>query len=247
VSNHAKHEPDAFSLIEVMVASAVLSIVLAILLGTLTASMSLWRNTENKLAADREGRAAEQLLAQDLANAVVISRSNNKLWPRVEGNTLQFLTTKSLDYQDGEEGDLGDVCFVEYQVSDDGFSLTRLFRGSKWTYDNVLSTDGGFPSPGSAGEAQLLATNLLPEPRDALRGLAVHDAANNTNFIVLNRQLLPRSPSDDEPPVAVEVNLAAADADVMANIDLLDNENYRPRNAGYFSFRIYLSQPPENQ
>ena len=54
---------NGFSLIEVLVASAVLSIVLAILLGTLSASMSLWRNTENKLGADREGRAAEQLLA----------------------------------------------------------------------------------------------------------------------------------------------------------------------------------------
>jgi prepilin-type N-terminal cleavage/methylation domain-containing protein len=248
VSKTAKHEPAAaFSLIEVMVASAVLSIVMAILLGTLSTSMSLWRNTENKLAADREGRAVEQLLTQDLVNAVVVSRTNKELWPRVQDNALQFLTTKPLDYQSKEDGDVGDVCFVEYRVADDGRSLTRAFQGSKWTYDNVLSGDQGFPTPGSAGEAQLLATNLLPEPKDALRGLAVHDAANNTPFIVLNKQLLPRAPSDNAPPVAVEVNLAAADADAMANLDLLENDNYRLRNAGYFSFRVYLSQPPETQ
>lgn len=238
-NTHAKHTPDAFSLIEVLVASAVLSIVLAILLGALGTSMSLWRNTENKLGADREGRAVVQLLAQDLLNAVVPLSS--KLWPRVEGGTLQFLTAKPPDYQDEGAGDIGDVCFVEYRVSDDGLSLTRAFQGSKWTYEKVLS-GGGFPSPGNAGEPQMLATNLLPESKDALRGLEVYKEASNTNFVVLGRQLLPRPANDTNPPVAVEVNLAAADADAISNLDLLENKNYRLRSAGYFSFRVYLPQ-----
>ncbi len=236
----ANSRHDGFSLIEVLVASAVLSIVLAILLGTLSASMSLWRNTENKLGADREGRAAEQLLAQDLANAVVPATPG--LWPRVQNETLQFLTLRPTDYQDKDAGDWGDVCFVEYRISEDGFSLTRAFNGSKWTYENVLSK-GQLPSPGSAGKADLLATNMLPEPKEALRGLAVHGAANNTNFIVLDRKLLPQAAGATEPPAAVEVNLAAADADAIANLDLLQNQNYRLRNAGYYSFRVHFLEP----
>ena len=224
-----------------LVSSAVLSIVLAILLATLSASMSLWRNTENKLGADREGRAAEQLLAQDLANVVVPNVSG--LWPRVQNNTLQFLTLKPTDYQDESSGDVGDVCYVEYSISQDGHALTRTFNGSRWTYENVLS-QGALPSPGSAGKPDVLATNLLPEPKEALRGLAVYDAANNENFIVLNKQLLPQAAGSADPPVAVEVNLAAADADAITNLDLLQNDNYRLRNAGYYSFRIQFPKPP---
>lgn len=234
------HRPQGFSLIEVLVASAVLSIIMTILLGTLSTSMSLWRNTENKLAADREGRAAEQLLALDLANAVVPVQP--ALWPRVEDESLQFLTAKPTDYQDREAGDVGDVCYVEYRVAEDGFSLLRRFEGSKWTYENVLAKSE-FPAPGSAGEPQILATNILPKAKEALRGMAVYKELNNTNFIVLNRKLLPRASGDTNPPAAVEVNLATADAEAIANIDLLENENYRLRNAGYYSFRVYLTDP----
>jgi len=239
------HPAAGFSLIEVLVASAVLSIILAILLGTLGASMTLWRNTEGKLGADREGRAVVQLLAQDLANAVVPAATN--YWPRVQDDTLQFLTAKPQDYQDPDAGDVGDVCYVEYRMSDDGFALLRSFQGSKWTYDNILSQGQGLPLPGSAGEAQLLATNMLPTAKDALRGLDVYSEANNTNFIVLNRQLLPRANSDTNAPMAVEINMAAADADAIANIDLLENQNYKLRNAGYYSFRVFLPQPPSTQ
>jgi hypothetical protein len=132
-------------------------------------------------------------------------------------------------------------------MSADGFALMRSFQGSRWTYDNILSQGQGLPSPGSAGEPQLLATNMLPEPREALRGLKVHNDANNTSFIVLNRQLLPRTTGDTNAPVAVEVNMAAADADAIANIDLLEDQNYKLRNAGYYSFRVFLPQPQSTQ
>ena len=99
-------------------ASAVLAIVMAILLGALSTSLSLWRNTEGKLAADREGRAAELMMAQDLASAVV--PADPALWPRVNNGHLQFLTAKSTDYQTTGDNNLGDVCFVEYSVTGQG-------------------------------------------------------------------------------------------------------------------------------
>jgi len=232
----------AFSLLEVMVASAVLAIVMAILLGALSTSLSLWRNTEGKLAADREGRAAELMMAQDLASAVV--PADPALWPRVNNGRLQFLTAKSTDYQTTGDNNLGDVCFVEYSVSQDGTALMRNFLGSGETFDQVIgAASPAFPNL-PANRAQMLATNLLSNPRDAVRGLFLADNLTTTNhFTVLNRELLPRSSSDPDPPVAVEVNFAVTDPEGIANRDLLNSPGYKLRNAGYYSFRIQLPQP----
>lgn len=235
----------AFSLVEVMVASAVLSIVMAILLGTLSTSMSLWRNTEAKLSADREGRAAELLLAQDVAGAVMSTNPN--LWPRVENGRLQFLTTKPPDYQRMNEGDIGDVCLVEYAVEADKHSLVRGFLGSKETYDmlKAAGAGGSLPSPPAAGaEPQLLATNLLADMHDAVRGLGVYEEPLRTNFVILGRDMMPITGaySAGNVPAAVEVNLGVADPESIANEDLLQNENYKLRNAGFYSFRLSFPQ-----
>lgn len=231
----------AFSLIEVMVASAVLAIVMAILLGTLSTSMALWRNTESKQSADREGRAAELLLAQDVASAVMSTNPN--LWPRVANGRLQFLTTKPADYQRMTDGDFGDVCLVEYAVDSDNHSLVRSFFGSKKTYEllKAAGSGGSLPTPPTGGaEPQLLATNVLKDMHDAVRGLGVYKEPLRTNFVMLGQDLMPASApySAGNPPAAVEVNLGVADPDSIANEDLLQNENYKLRNAGFYSFRL---------
>jgi prepilin-type N-terminal cleavage/methylation domain-containing protein len=232
-----------FSLLEVLVASAVLAIVLTILLGALTTSLSLWRTTEGKLYSDREARAAELLIAQDLANVVMPVDSN--LWPRVKNNSLQFLTLKSADYQGSDGANLGDVCFVEYSIDKEANSLKRLFFASQKTFDEILKKQpAGFPEPGSGGsESQLLATNILANNRDAVRGLAIQNEAPKDNFALLDRRLLPPSSGDTNPPAAVEVNFAVADPDAMANKDLWLNTEMKLRNAGLYSFRMHLPLP----
>lgn len=245
-----RQKVSAFSLLEVLVASAVLSVVMVILLGTLSASMSLWRNTENKLIADREGRAAELLISQDLSSAVLPANPN--LWPRVQNNVLQFLTAKPVDYQDPAAGDIGDVCYVEYYLSPDKSALLRNFYGSAWTYQNVLR-GGQFRAAPSVADGQLLATNLLSRMADSVRGLEPFiNEASEIPFIVLvtnnaSQSLLPYQGGPyaaNNPPVAVEVNVAAADPEAIANKDLLNNPNYKLRNAGYYSFRVPLPPPP---
>lgn len=250
---------EAFSLVEVLVSSAVLAIVMAILLGTLTTSMSLWRNTENKISADREGRAGELLIAQDLANAIVPSSVN--LWPKVTNSGgltfLRFLTTKPTDYQSTNENNVGDVCFVDYYFSPDSASLFRVFRSSGWTFTNVIKV-GDFPAA-STNESQLLSTNLLADARDALRGVASGGLAgeiSTNNFVVLatnnpgqSNNLLPYDGTytSENPPVAIEINFAVADPDAIANKDLLSNTNYKLRNAGFYSFRVALPKLQNSQ
>jgi len=234
-----------FSLLEVLVASAVLAIVMAVLLGTLTTSLNLWRTTESKLSADREARAGELLMAQDLANVLVPADRN--LWPRVQQESLQFLTLKPLDYQ-AEPGDVGDVCFVEYSIDKQSNTLLRRFLGSEQTFNDILSAaQPAFPTPGSIGDAQVLATSLLPEMSDAVRGSEMYknNEAPSDNFIVLNRRLLRYDRNDTNAPAAIEINFAVADPDAMANRELWANPNYRLRNAGLYSFRVHLPQPAQ--
>lgn len=239
--------PAGFSLLEVLVASAVLSIVLMILLGALSTSLSLWRTTESKVAADREGRAAELMMADDLASVVV--PVNPDLWPRIDGDSLQFLTLKPTDYQSKKGNNTGDICFVEYRFDRGNHALMRRFYSSEQTFNDILNKPTpGFPNPGGGKSGmQLLATNIMTENADAVRGLALHDQAPKDNFILLNRQLLPQGSNPDEPPAAIEVNFAVADPDAMANEDIWKNNDVPLRNAGLYSFRIHFPLPVEVQ
>jgi prepilin-type N-terminal cleavage/methylation domain-containing protein len=234
-----------FSLLEVLVASAVLAVVLTVLLGTLTTSLSLWRNTEGKLYSDREARAAELLLAQDLSS--VFMPTNPNLWPRTNKGSLQFLVTKPQEYQGS--GELGDVCFVEYAVNPQDNTLTRVFYPSERTFTEIIRAEA-FPSPIVAGR-QILATNVLSDNRDAVRGLALYREANRNFFVMLgtNRGTLLEhtgSYGPDNRPVAVEVNFAVTDPSSMDNRDLWESrQNMKLRNAGLYSFRINLPEPPK--
>jgi hypothetical protein len=247
-------------LLEVLVASGVLAVVLAILLGTMTTTMSLWRNTEAKAASDREVRAAELLLDQDLANVVMPASVN--LWPRTvtNGGTtfLQFLTKRSADYQGGASN-TGDVCYVEYAVvaspTAAGHELRRLFWESERTYREILiagSLRGGLSGGGVTINAdfQPLGLNLLADNRQAVRGLVLADEANRTNFVILSTnhsgaQLLPLAGAyaPTNRPVAIEVNFAVTDAESLQNPDLLSNTNFVLRSAGLYSTRFYLPVP----
>lgn len=232
-----------FSLIEVLVASAVLSIVMVVLLSTLTTSLSLWRNTEKKMAAGREGRAANLLLAQDLANIVMTTNTN--FWPTVQTSggivSLRFLATKPADYQSGGAGNFGDVCFIEYGVRTADNVLLRNFVGSARTYTEVLQA-GSFPSAFDAGRAQVLATNLIPGNRDAVREAAWANELGTNYFVLLGGNLMSSPPGSPVAPAAIEVTMAFADPDAMANKDLWATSRDQLRNAGIYSFRLAL--PP---
>jgi type II secretory pathway pseudopilin PulG len=245
-----------FTILELLVSSVVLLIVLGIMLATLTTSLGLWRGTENRLSADREARAAELLMAQDLAG--VVMGTNPNLWPRLNGASLQFLTTKPSDYQI-DTNDIGDVCFVEYTFVADpktsaGQLLVRRFLGSSWTYSNIISS-GAFPPVNTNdiggitnGCPQILATNLLATMTNAVRGAKIQKDGemSKENIAVLGTNMLKISPpySASNYPRAIEVNFAAANPDAISNADLLDNPNYRPRDAGVYSFRVLLPKPP---
>jgi prepilin-type N-terminal cleavage/methylation domain-containing protein len=241
-----------FTLIEVMVSAAILAIVLAVMFSALSTSMSLWRNTDNKIVADREARAVELLLARDLAN--VIMPAATKFWPRVTNSGgvfyLKFLTATPADGQPATAGNTGDVCYVEYAVlpstNGPGREVRRLFWPSGKTYTDVLST-GALPGPQAADQFESLGLNLLPTNTMAARGLGnLVNEANNTNFVLLGTNLLPftGTPGPNNYPAAIEVNFAVADPTTLVNTNLISRSTYVLRNAGLYSFRIPLPKPP---
>jgi prepilin-type N-terminal cleavage/methylation domain-containing protein len=245
----------AFTLLEVLVTCAVLGLLLAILLSIFSASLTLWRDTDSKIYADREARAARLQISQDLSNAILPSNSTTTLWPQVttQGNAvyLQFLTKADANYQT-EEGDSGDICFVEYAINSDSKTLTRRFLGSQRTYNDILLT-GRFPSPGSGPneEAQMLASNLLPENAYAIRGLEnLEGEMSNRKFILLTgANLLPNPVTDINPPRAIEVNFAVTDPDSATDesIQLLESDpDYVLKDGGLYSFRVFLPPPAES-
>lgn len=245
---------DGFTLLEVLVSSAVLAIVLAVMLGTLSTSLSLWRNTDNKIVADREARAVELLMRRDLAGVLVpTSKSLRPVVTNASGvQFLKFLTVLPADSQGSGGNRFGDVCYVEYAVLDStngpGREVRRLLWPSDKTYADVLQA-GAFPDGVSLADFQSLGLYLTPANKMAARGLGNLVAeANDTNFVLLGTNMLPVSgygPFDY--PASLEVNFAVADPATLANSNVIAAANFILRNAGFYSFRLPLPKPPEAQ
>lgn len=146
----ARRATPAFTLLEVLVASAIMGIVMFVLVSTANTSLQLWRGTSGKMAVDREGRTGLALLAWDLQN--IVQPSNEALRPWINTNlfttgtaeypVLRFLTLKPADYQGA--ADLGDVCYVEYRFTNN--SLMRAFVGSALTFESLTNSPPTFPT-----------------------------------------------------------------------------------------------------
>ena len=238
----------AFTLIEVLVSSAVMAIVLAVMFSALSTSMSLWRNTDNKIISDREARAAHLMLRRDLASVVVPAAAN--LWPRLVTNQgtifLQFLTAAPPDAQPAAAGNVGDVCYVEYSIPAGTDKVMRFTFGSEETFNSIIRGGAGFRSSPVTNRAQILAANVLTNNRDAVRDLSVlFTNADRRNFVVLNTNMavMTGAYANTNWPAAVEVNFSVGDPTVTANQDLLKSPQYRLRNAGAYSLRFSLPKP----
>jgi prepilin-type N-terminal cleavage/methylation domain-containing protein len=161
----------AFSLLEVLVAMAVLSVVMLIMLQTTSASLGLWKRSENKIAAGKEGRAATLAMAQDLQNIVI--PASPALWPQARPQSLAFLVARPPDYQSGATN-MGDICFVEYRVV---YEQQRSFiqRGEVESGATLRALTNNPPRFPTATNFQMLATNVFAI------GWKLLDARGSTN------------------------------------------------------------------
>jgi hypothetical protein len=187
--------------------------------------------------------------------SVVIPR-DPALWPRLRtgpGSAVYFgfLTLSPAEMQSAAADEVGDVCYVEYAVlpstNGGGLEVRRLFWPSAKTFSDILSS-GSLPGIQSANQFESLGLNLLPTNSMAARGLGpLATEVSKTNFILLGTNMLPLvgSPGLNNYPAAIEVNLAVADPDTLANSNIIASDKYILRNAGLYSFRIPLPKPPD--
>ncbi len=152
--------PRGFTLLELLVSMAVMSIVLLVLLQTTSVSLNMWRASERKISAGREGRGAIQLIDQDFKG--IIAPTNTALRPALVGNTgFRFLTLKPLDFQDTNTaaGNVGDVCFVEYRFTNN--AIERRSVDSKLTFDALTNGTPSFPTNTNTITFHIVATNVI--------------------------------------------------------------------------------------
>jgi prepilin-type N-terminal cleavage/methylation domain-containing protein len=68
--------PAAFTLLELLVALAVLALLITVLMGLVDSAAKLWRESEARVDAYREARAALNVMQRDLRNAVATTNQN---------------------------------------------------------------------------------------------------------------------------------------------------------------------------
>ena len=145
----------AFSLLELLVAIAVLCILLVILLNIVQGASNLWRTSENKVEAYREGRAALQVISSDLRHALASTNTNffrRNISSYPNSTNVAFLATLPLSSQ--ETNSLSDVCTVGYFLAYDNkspvsgitgrqsYNLYRYFVESNETFAKLSDSSG---------------------------------------------------------------------------------------------------------
>jgi prepilin-type N-terminal cleavage/methylation domain-containing protein len=151
----------AFSLLEVLVAMAVLSLVLVLLLSVTNNASKLWRANENRVDSYREARAAINTIADDLASLCVStntayfavtpeSGADADLPAVTTGATtsgmngkLFFLTALPADAQETGKNK-SDLCTAGYFLAYDKTALTGKGVASYNLYRYFRSSDDTF-------------------------------------------------------------------------------------------------------
>lgn len=214
----------AFSLIELMVAMTVLSLLLVLLLNMVNSGIVLWRTNENRVDSYREARAALGVLSRDLQNAVADTNATflfnapafanlpdveNLVVNTNQGAAVFFLTSLPTRAQD-IASNKSDVCLVGYflafgKSSSAGNSPVNTLN----IYRYMLSSDPTFIRLGSSPLAPFPSTLTTSDARVELL------ARNVTRFTAsahtfTNNGLVPFSASADTPiPDLVEIRISA--------------------------------------
>lgn len=187
----------AFTLLECLVASVILSAMMILLLGIVNGATRLWRDGERRSETSREARAGIRMIAEDLRSAVITPSAPLVIGTDGEtgtGNRLFFLTTHH-----GEDPS-GDLCAVGYLVGkepgDEGTLNLYRFHASPKRVAQALEEKnlGGLyetASPSDEATTELLARHIVR--------LSVRDAG------------LP--PGTDSLPIALLIGVDAVGAD----------------------------------
>jgi prepilin-type N-terminal cleavage/methylation domain-containing protein len=193
-----------FTLLELLVSSALIGVVMMIMLTTTTTSMAIWRNSERAISVDREGRNAMALISDDLSSMLPVSiDAPDLMQPRLgvwnDYIFLEFFMLRPRDYQAEENGNEGDLCYVRYRYRDG--KVERATVDSAATFAALRA--GELPAIGE-DDFETLSENL--------------PTLNVATFDELGDKLKPETEAQDINKVRfVGVSLGAVDEDEARN------------------------------
>ncbi len=148
----------AFTLIEIMVATAIMVILVGLVIQITSQVLNVWTRSSGRLTALASARIAMELITQDLETAVF--RNNDMQWLRAENDDLPVLggTTNTVSLRlfspalDRPEGP-GDICAIAYQLrfanpitgddsgDDQLFVLYRRIIDAETTFNDLMGVD----------------------------------------------------------------------------------------------------------
>ena len=205
---HKKMKKRGFTLIEILVATAIMVVMTGMVIQITSQVLNVWNRSSGRLSANAQARIAMELLTNDLETAVL--RNNGQQWLRVEGgsdgvadvvNTAPYksktvalkLFSPAMDRNTELPGDLCGIAYrLEYQGSYDGanapnvYALYRKREDPEATFKALLDTrsaadseqDELIGSKGSAMTSDLWVKNEILDDSNFL-------ASNIIDFQVL--------------------------------------------------------------
>lgn len=226
-----KSESRAFTILELLVAMAIFSLLIVMLMGMVDSASKLWRETENRVDSYREARAAINIISHDLANALAgtnlnairinedaYSFLNNAETDTNSAAAIFFLSAQSATSQN-PASNKSDVCQVGYFLAYDKTSalagvnsnvpktmnLYRYFLSSDQTFAKLItgaSSIFGNSIGALDDEVELLARNIT---RFQIKALDT----NGTPYV--------STPTAPLPPV-IQIELTALNAETAKKL-----------------------------
>ena len=210
LSRQKKHQ-NAFTLIEIMVASVVMIVLTGLVIQITSEVLKVWNRSSGKLSANAEARIAMDLLTQDLETAVF--RNNGLRWLEAETkdidsvagyqpqtiNLLLFSPALDRPLKDKDSKVIpGDICAVQYELvyqnpvsggssraEDNMFALHRRVIDPSTTFNQIMG-EGNQETFTSWNDAIVtpVTTTLSLDPYPAPEDPQNYLAGHVANFIV---------------------------------------------------------------
>jgi len=144
-SNQCGSKRSAFTLVEIMAATAIMVVVILVVMGLTSNVLTSWNRASGELSSNLEGRVALDLLAQDLESIVL--KDDGNVWLDVRYRSIQgmnhqthlmfFASVPDRPLRQVEGGSFvdipGDVCAVQYLTqfknpfASSGVNTVKLF------------------------------------------------------------------------------------------------------------------------
>lgn len=155
----------AFTLIEIMVAAAIMTVLVGLVLQITGEVLKAWNRSSGKLSANAEARIAMDLITQDLETAIL--RDNGQQWLLINGadgvgpydNSTGGQTVSIKMFSpalDRDQSSAGDICAVAYELDfgpayagseDNVYALYRKLVPPDVTFADLMGSPSDTSSP----------------------------------------------------------------------------------------------------